>query len=117
MPDIGVPELIIIAVIVLLLFGPGKAADLGGSLGKGIREFRKATREDDGPASQPAIMASATSPSPSGDAGASVSANGTGAVKPDGPSGGRFCTECETTTGEGQKFCTNCGAALAAQVG
>ena len=30
MPDLGVPELLIIAVIVLLLFGPGKAADIGG---------------------------------------------------------------------------------------
>lgn len=49
MPDLGVPELLIIAVIVLLLFGPGKAADIGGSLGKSIREFRKATREDDEP--------------------------------------------------------------------
>jgi sec-independent protein translocase protein TatA len=37
MPDLGVPELLIIAVIVLLLFGPGKAADIGGSLGKSIR--------------------------------------------------------------------------------
>ena len=47
MPDIGVPELLIIAVIVVLLFGPGKAADLGGSLGKSIREFRRASSADD----------------------------------------------------------------------
>lgn len=111
MPDIGVPELIIVAVIVLLLFGPGKAADLGGSLGKGIREFRKATREDDEPARTPAVMASASGPSPSGDAGVSVSANGAAAAK------GRLCIECGTATGEGQKFCTNCGASLASQIG
>ena len=46
MPEVGVPELLIIAFVVLLLFGPGKAADLGSSLGKGIREFRRETAGD-----------------------------------------------------------------------
>lgn len=45
MPQLGVPELIIILVIVLILFGAGKLADVGGALGRGIREFRKASRE------------------------------------------------------------------------
>ena len=36
---------IIILVIVLILFGAGKLADIGGALGKGIREFRKASKE------------------------------------------------------------------------
>jgi TatA/E family protein of Tat protein translocase len=49
MPDIGPLELIIVAVVVLLLFGPGKAADLGASLGKGIREFRRESRSDPAP--------------------------------------------------------------------
>lgn len=38
---IGVPELIIIAVIVALIFGVGKLGDIGKSLGRGIREFRQ----------------------------------------------------------------------------
>ena len=45
MPSLGVPELVIILVIVLILFGAGKMADIGGALGKGIREFRKASNE------------------------------------------------------------------------
>jgi len=45
MPSLGVPELVIILVIVLILFGAGKLADIGGALGKGIREFRKASDE------------------------------------------------------------------------
>ena len=45
MPQLGVPELIIILVIVLILFGAGKLAEVGGALGRGIREFRKASRE------------------------------------------------------------------------
>ncbi len=41
MPDIGVPELLIILVIIILLFGPGRIGKMGGELGKGIREFRQ----------------------------------------------------------------------------
>ena len=39
--DIGPSELIIVLVIVLLLFGPGRIANIGGELGKAIAEFRK----------------------------------------------------------------------------
>lgn len=39
---IGVPELLIIMVVALLIFGPGKLPEIGGALGKGIRDFRKA---------------------------------------------------------------------------
>ncbi len=38
--DIGVPELLIILVVVLLLFGPGRISKTAGELGKGIRAFR-----------------------------------------------------------------------------
>ncbi len=39
------PELIIVLVIALVVFGPKRLPELGSSLGKGIREFRKATTE------------------------------------------------------------------------
>ena len=39
--DIGVPELLIILVVVLLLFGPGRIARTAGELGKGLRSFRE----------------------------------------------------------------------------
>jgi sec-independent protein translocase protein TatA len=38
--DFGAPELIIILVIILLLFGPGRIGKIAGELGKGIRNFR-----------------------------------------------------------------------------
>ena len=47
---IGPAELIIVLVIVLVLFGAKRLGDLGGSLGRGIREFREATREEQGSA-------------------------------------------------------------------
>jgi sec-independent protein translocase protein TatA len=45
MGQLGFQELIVIFVIALLVFGPKKLPELGKSLGKGLREFRKATDE------------------------------------------------------------------------
>ena len=42
---IGMPELIIILVIVLIIFGAGKLPQIGEGLGKGIKNFKKATKE------------------------------------------------------------------------
>ena len=47
MPEIGAPEILIIIVIIAILFGASRIADLGGALGRGVREFRSALREDD----------------------------------------------------------------------
>ncbi|MER3406574.1 MAG: twin-arginine translocase TatA/TatE family subunit, partial [Chloroflexota bacterium] len=40
--DIGAPELLIILVIIILVFGGSRVAELGGALGKSVREFRRA---------------------------------------------------------------------------
>jgi sec-independent protein translocase protein TatA len=40
MGPIGVPELSIILVIIVIIFGVGKLPEIGGALGKGIREFK-----------------------------------------------------------------------------
>ena len=37
------PELVIVLVIALIIFGPGKLPDIGKSLGKGLAEFKEAT--------------------------------------------------------------------------
>jgi sec-independent protein translocase protein TatA len=39
---IGMPELVIILVVALVIFGPGKLPEIGGALGRGIRDFKKA---------------------------------------------------------------------------
>jgi sec-independent protein translocase protein TatA len=52
MPNLGVPELLIIMVIIILVFGVGKLPQIGKALGQGIREFRDATQGlggEDGP--------------------------------------------------------------------
>ena len=38
--DFGLPELLIILVIIVILFGPGRIGKVAGELGKGIRSFR-----------------------------------------------------------------------------
>ncbi|MDP3046131.1 MAG: twin-arginine translocase TatA/TatE family subunit [Chloroflexota bacterium] len=43
--DIGFPELVLIMVIALLVFGPGKMAEIGRQLGKGVGDFRRATAD------------------------------------------------------------------------
>lgn len=43
--SIGMPELIIIFVIALIIFGPRKLPDLGRSLGKSLAEFKRASNE------------------------------------------------------------------------
>jgi len=42
---LGVPELIVIFVIALIVFGPKKLPDLGKALGRGIAEFKRASQE------------------------------------------------------------------------
>lgn len=44
---IGFPELIIILVIVLVMFGANKLPEIGAGMGKAIRNFKKATSEPD----------------------------------------------------------------------
>jgi len=44
---LGFGEILIILVVILLIFGANKIPQLGDALGKGIKNFRKATRADD----------------------------------------------------------------------
>ena len=47
MAGFGAPELIIILAVIILLFGARKLPELAGSIGKSIKEFRKASEELD----------------------------------------------------------------------
>ena len=45
MGRIGMPELILIAFVIILLFGAKKLPEIGSSIGKALKEFRKAAKE------------------------------------------------------------------------
>jgi len=44
---LGFPELIVILIIVVLIFGAGRISEIGGALGKGIKSFKKSVKEPD----------------------------------------------------------------------
>jgi sec-independent protein translocase protein TatA len=45
MPNLGFPEIMLILVVVLLLFGAKRLPEIGASFGKGIREFKRSMTE------------------------------------------------------------------------
>lgn len=42
---LGMPELVIVLVIIVIVFGVGRLPEIGGALGKGIREFRQSSSD------------------------------------------------------------------------
>ena len=66
------PEIIIVLVVILIIWGPGKLPDVGAALGKGIRAFRTASSEahdtvmseTTGPTAQPTAVEQAAEPLP-----------------------------------------------------
>lgn len=44
--DLGFPELVVILVIALVVFGPSKLPSLGSNIGKAIRDFKKSLNEE-----------------------------------------------------------------------
>lgn len=49
----SMPELVLILVIALVVFGPGKLPEVGKAIGKGIQEFRRASTEAMNPKEEP----------------------------------------------------------------
>jgi sec-independent protein translocase protein TatA len=84
---IGPWELVIILIILVVVFGAGRLSQIGGAVGRSVREFRSAVQD------QPAIEAPAAPPARPAVA----------EVK---------CAACEASNPAGQKFCSTCGAAL-----
>lgn len=62
MPTPGLPELLLILVVIVIIFGVGKLPQVGGAIGQSIKEFRKATKE--GEADEAAKDTAAVSPPP-----------------------------------------------------
>jgi|SRR5438132_9157638 len=90
-------HLIVILVIVLLIFGPGKLPELGKAMGDGLRELKKATSGDQEKEASAASTAAATAP--------------TGTVTPIA-SATRTCPSCRGSVAMSDKFCGNCGASM-----
>lgn len=81
-------HLLLILVIGLIVLGPGKLGDLGGQLGRGIREFKENV---DGAGDPPRALAAGHA--------------------------GRFCTRCGAAAEAFDRFCARCGIPMNAQDG
>lgn len=92
---LGPMELVIILLVLVMLFGATRLADLGGSMGKGIKEFRKNVKDEDEP--EPAAPVASTN----------GSQETVAAVK---------CASCGALNAVGSKHCNQCGASLVAPV-
>ena len=68
---IGIPELILILIVGLIVFGPGKLPEVGRAVGKGLREFRKASSALQSALEEPPAGGAAASPAPAQSASAS----------------------------------------------
>ena len=44
---LGMPELVVILVIIVIIFGAGKLPEIGSGIGKGIKNFKDATKKED----------------------------------------------------------------------
>ncbi len=100
-------HIIIILIVALLLFGPSRLPELGRSLGKGLNEFRRGTREmtqsftdeitkaNDGNSAPPPPQSAQSIQPPAAS-----------------PAAGNFCTQCGSSNPAGARFCNKCGAQL-----
>ena len=107
---LGAPELLIILAVVVLIFGGTKLADLGGSMGKGIKEFKKNIKDEDeeeAPKAAAAPTPPPPAPAPVQTVSATVAPNAVTALK---------CPSCEALNPANAKMCNQCGASLAAPV-
>jgi len=96
--DVGPLEIGLIVVAIVLIFGVGKVGEIGGALGKSIREFRRERdkKEDDVPQTLPAVSNGEVASIQLGTA----------------PATGRVCQSCGNQMSEKAKFCMGCGTRL-----
>ena len=89
-------HLVLILAIIMIVFGAGKLPEMGGAVGRGIREFRKevhdATDSDLESGRTSAVTSTATAERPQGSA---------------------FCTSCGERMPSSARFCPSCGASVA----
>jgi sec-independent protein translocase protein TatA len=102
-------HLIVILVIVLLIFGPGKLPELGKAMGEGLKELKKATGGEDATATASAKeVSAATTSAPAAPAAPTATVTPITAAT-------RVCPSCRGTVPVGDKFCGNCGSLMEPQ--
>lgn len=92
-------HLILILAIIMIVFGAGKLPEMGGALGRGIKEFRTEVKD----------ATSDSTPTASATGSQSTASPATAATV-----GAKFCTGCGDRLPASAKFCPNCGTTVTA---
>ncbi len=100
-------HIIIILIVALLLFGPSRLPELGRSLGKGLNEFRRGTREMTQGFAEEITKAGDDHGSSSSQSAQPSQAPAASAMN------GNFCTQCGSPNAAEARFCNKCGTSLA----
>ena len=95
MGNIGAPEILLILLVILVFFGARKIPEIAQGLGKGIREFRKASRDIQDEFEREIKVGDTPSRFPAGKTEEKTT-----------------CYFCHTPVTEGAKFCPSCGKSL-----
>jgi sec-independent protein translocase protein TatA len=103
---LGPLELVIILLVLVMLFGATRLGELGGSLGKGIREFKRNVKDDEEDEKPEAAVSRSSSPASDTTANGSA-AETVAAVK---------CPTCGSLNPVAARHCNQCGASLVAGV-
>jgi len=102
---IGPFELVLILAVVVIIFGVGRLPEIGGAVGKSIREFRKSAREADEEGRrelpEPEARSEVEPPAPKAPSAAESTVS---------------CPQCGSSNAAGTKFCSECGTSLQARV-
>jgi sec-independent protein translocase protein TatA len=101
---IGPFELLLILAVVVIIFGVGRLPEVGGAIGKSIREFRRAAKE-------PEEKHQLSEPEPRSDVEPPVSQ-----TPPPATTSARYCSQCGASVTASAKFCPECGTSLQAPV-
>jgi len=88
MGSLGWPELLVVGLVVLVLFGAKKLPEIGRSFGKGLREFKNSVSG----------LGEESAPAAIGD-------------------GRKFCVQCGKPLGSDARFCAQCGAKVGEPAG
>jgi sec-independent protein translocase protein TatA len=114
---LGAPELLIILAVVVIIFGGARLADLGGSMGKGIREFKKNVKDNEeedevkpGTKNEPAPIQHIEPVNRPTEEEAAVTNNLGASVQ------ALQCPTCGALNPANAKICNQCGTALGAPV-
>src|SRR3990172_9437489 len=100
---IGPFELVLILAVVVIIFGVGRLPEVGGAIGKGIREFRRSSREPNErrEIAEPPARSSVEPPAPNAPSVSEATVD---------------CPQCRASNSAGAKFCSECGTPLQARV-